>query len=78
MKYPKELSLPNGHDVADLVTRYKRTYTQEESTLLALIEKDLKDSGTCRLSLAKKSWDISQTSFALRKSNQATHIFNLE
>ena len=78
MKYPKELSLSNTQNVADMVAQYKRTFTQEESTLLAIIEQDLKETGTCRLSLAKKSWDLSQAAFALRKSSPVTQIFNHE
>ena len=50
----------------------------EKSSLLTIIEQDLKDTGTCRLSLAKKPWGMSQTAFALRKFSPVTQIFNYE
>jgi len=78
LKYPKELSLTNTENVADLVAQYKRTFTQEESTLMAIMEQDLKDTGTCRLSIAKKAWAMTQAALALPKSSPATQIFNRE
>jgi hypothetical protein len=78
LKYPKELSLSSTEDVPDLVAQDKRKFTQKDSTLMAMIEQDLKDTGTCHLSIANKAWDLTQAAFALAKSSPATQIFNHE
>ena len=78
MKYPKELSLDNYDNVTDLIVKFKRAFTMDQSSLLTMLEQDLKDTGTCRLSLAKKPWGVSKNAFALRKSSPFTQIFNHE
>jgi len=40
------------------------------------MDKDLKETGQCRLYLAKEPWDTVRAAFGLQKNGQLTPIFN--
>ena len=74
-----ELSLPSTDNVTDLVVHLKRSFTQEQSTLLTMIEEDLKSTGHCRLYLTSKDgWMAARNSFALQKFSPIIPLFNRE
>ena len=66
------------HDL-ELVLKYKRSFTAEQSNLLALMEDDFKTTGSCRFRLASNDgWLTARDSFALPKSNPVIVVFNRE
>jgi len=64
--------------VADLIINHQRSYTMVKSELLIRMERDWKQTGQCRLYLAKKPWDMSRVALAFPKSSPLTHIFSTE
>ena len=40
------------------------------------MEKDMKDTGKCRMYLAKEPWDIVRAAFGLQKESQLTPTIN--
>jgi len=65
-------------NVVDLILKFRRSYTTEKAVLLSMIERDLKETGQCRLYLAQEPWDTARLAFALPKSSPLTLIFSNE
>jgi len=79
-KYPElNLNPSTSHDTApELVVKHRRTFATGKSVLLTMIEKDMKDTGQCRLYLAKNTWAAQRTAFGLPKFSPMIPIFNRE
>lgn len=79
-KYPElNLNPATSHEIApELVVKHLRTFATGMSVLLAIMEKDMKDTGQCRLYLAKKPWGAQRSAFGLPKFSPIIAIFNRE
>ena len=79
-KYPElNLNPATSHQIApELVVKHRRTFATGKSVLLAMMEEDMKDTGQCRLYLAKKPWGAQRLAFGLPKFSHITPIFNRE
>ena len=80
-KYP-ELSLKSGsaytQKTAELIAKHHKVLGAGKAALLAMMEQDLKDTGQCRLYLAKKPWGENKPAFGLPKFTPIVLIFSYE
>ena len=79
-KYP-ELSLKTktAYDEApELVVKQQKVFGAIKAVLLAIMERDLKKTGQCRLYLANKPWGEHLSAFGLPKFSPIILIFNRE
>lgn len=74
-KHPEYL-LTDETNMTELVAKERRAFAEERSALLARVDEDWKRTGKCRLSIAKKPYDISKVGLVLSKSSPWTNIFN--
>jgi len=79
-KYP-ELSLKTKTaygEAPELVVKQRKVFGAIKSVLLAMMERDFKNTGQCRLYLAKKPWGVHLSAFGLPKFSPIILIFNHE
>jgi len=79
-KYP-ELSLnPKTayKEATGLVVKQNKVFAAIKAVLLDMMEKDLKNTGQCRVYLANKPWGVHLSALALPKFSPIILIFNRE
>jgi len=79
-KYPELRLNPKTayKEAPDLVVKQNKVFAAIKAVLLAMMEKDLKDTGQCRLYLANKPWGLHLSAIALPKFSPVILIFNHE
>ena len=79
-KFP-ELSLKSEtayEEAPELIVKQHKVFAAIKAALLGMMERDLKDTGQCRLYLASKPWGVVSKAFALPKFSPIILIFNQE
>ena len=77
IKYPElRLIRPTRELIVESIVEKQRSFTTVKSYLLSTMEKDMKETGQCRMYLAKEPWDTVRAAFGLQKDSQFTPTFN--